>query len=220
MLGIVLCCDCRVIRSALFRLHMSMLGNDGVLRNSIIIIGGQWRQIRKIVLLNPLSFSHVSCKFPALCWHSFISVPISETYLCLAGHVGEPFSPSAVRFCSECHPIIISCYFITLPLPTLKCDGFLESAGECVCHTSCGLITEPCREITWDWDVGSAVTNIQLEDQVGLLINQSISTWLIEHIWSEASASETRIYRIIRNETDSHTDNYLPQQGISVSARA
>lgn len=154
-------------------------------------------------LLFSVSLSPVSCKFPTVCWHSFISDHVSETYLCLAGLVTMSFSPSAS------HPSIIGCWFITLSLPWMD-----------VWYIASALITAPCREITWASDVASAVTNIQLEELAALLVKRSISTRLMEHVWCDTSASGTRIYQIIRNETDSHPDNYLPQQEICASARA
>lgn len=201
------CYDCRVIRSALLRWQMSMFCADGVLRNSVIIIGGQRREIRKIVLLNSLSFSHVSCKFLPMCWHSFISVPVSETYLCLAGHVGKPFSPRAVLLRASSHHYQPIFYYPDTP------------------NTKVWWIFRVWRRMCvslwmWDQDVPSAVTNIQLQELAGLLVNQAISTRLIGHVWHESSASGTQIYWIIRNETDFHTDNYLSQQESSVCARA
>lgn len=140
------CWDCRVIRSALLRLHMSMLCADGVLRNSVIIIGGQWREIRKIVLLNPLSFSHVSCKFPALCWHSFMSVPVSKTYLCLAGHVGEPSSLSAVLLRASSYHYQLIFYYPATPNTRV---WWIFRVWRRMCVSL----------LMWDQDVASTVTN-------------------------------------------------------------
>lgn len=57
-----------------------------------------------------------------------------------------------------------------------------------------------------------AVTKLQLGKLVGLRSDQFISTWLMKHDLSEALASGTQIDWIIKNETDSHTDNYVPQR--------